>query len=270
MDPITADFERDLDKICEQLQFIETLRNYSAIESLPLPIEDDIFIIASKGVHALAQKTHGNIPLVSGTLILYTCGRFEAMSRTLFEDFCQRLVMQAGTFARLPKRMRENLPVFTAKVISEPRKYGHAENGVRAFVSNLASNLEPGAKVSSVNHECLSITDSNLKPDALAELFGRVGGSRFWEQISDQASMKTYFKESDSAKVVPLCRRKLEDLMELRNRIAHPSGEFEWPSIDGIRDYVDYLRILSRAMSDLVGVYAVTLCSPVAQDIAKS
>jgi hypothetical protein len=50
--------------------------------------------------------------------------------------------------------------------------------------------------------------------------------------------------------------------MDLRNKIAHPSGELEWPSTEALRDYVQFLRLLSRAMAALIGVFEVTLCAP--------
>jgi len=262
MDPIVKDFEEDLDKVSAQLDFIELVRKFTAFTLLP----DDPALTAAFGreaqiIYEGAKRVHGNLPLASGTLILYTCGRFEAMTRVLFEDLCQRLVAKAGQFARLPKKMRENLPLFTAKVISDPRKYGHAENGVRAFVTTLAANLAIDAKVDRINHECLSVTESNMRADILADLFGRIGASNIWSQVAAQASLKAFFQEADSAKVEVAARRRLNDLMELRNRIAHPSGEFEWPSVESLRKHIHFLRLLARSIAELTSVYEVTLCT---------
>ncbi|HHA2821223.1 TPA: HEPN domain-containing protein [Stenotrophomonas maltophilia] len=260
MDPIIAAFEADLDKIAAQLDFMESVRRYIGV-SVDLVDSDSLFLKESLVIHDDAKKIHSNIPLAGGTLILYVCGRFESMSRTLFEDLCQRLVTRAQVFSRLPKKMRENLPVFTAKVVAEPRRYGHAENGVRAFVTTLASNLAVDARVDRVNHECLSLTESNMRADVLAELFGRIGGANIWIQMAEQASLKAYFQEAETAKVEAAARRKLNDLMELRNKIAHPSSELDWPSGEALRDYLKFLRLLARAMVDLTGVYEVTLCA---------
>ncbi|MDD5028746.1 MAG: HEPN domain-containing protein [Rhodoferax sp.] len=260
MDPITTDFENDLDKIIDQLDFIEIIRKFSSCTYAQEDITEFQFLKEAIDVHERTKKLHGNLPLVSGTLILYTCGRFEMMTRTLFEDLCQRLVTKAGTFSRLPKKMRDNLPIYTAMVISEPRKFGHAENGVRTFVTTLASNLAIDAAVDRVNHECLSVTDANMRADVLSDLFGRVGVAAIWTQISEQAALKIHFQSSDSKQVEAKAKRKLNELMELRNKIAHPSGEFDWPSIQSLRDYIDLLRLLARAMAELVGMYELTLC----------
>lgn len=263
MEPIVKDFEDDLDRVVAQLDFIEVIKKFTACS--PQPEDPGLaapFGIQALAVHEAAKLVHANLPLASGTLILYTCGRFEAMTRILFEDLCQRLVAKAGRFARLPKKMRENLPIFTAKVISDPRKYGHAENGVRTFVTTLASNLAVDAEVQRTNHECLSLTDANMRADMLADLFGRIGASNIWSQVSEQAAMKVLFHEADSSKVEAKARRKLNDLMDLRNRIAHPSGEIEWPSIETLREFIAFLRLLTRSMAELSSVYEVTLCTP--------
>jgi hypothetical protein len=263
MDLIVTDFESDLDRVSSQLDFIEIVRKFTYCISQP----DDLlsatpFVVEALAVYEGAKSIQANLPLASGILILYTCGRFEAMARMLFEDLCQRLVTKAGSFARLPKKMRANLPIFTAKVISDPRKYGHADNGVRAFVTTLASNLAVDATVERINHECLSLTEANMKADVLADLFGRIGVSTIWSQISEQASLKAFFQEADSKQVESKARRKLDDLMDLRNRIAHPSGELEWPSVDALREYINFLRLLGRSMFELTCVYEVTLCAP--------
>ncbi|WP_289239659.1 HEPN domain-containing protein [Pseudomonas sp. FEMGT703P] len=262
MDPIIVEYENDLDKICSQLDFIESLKKFnSANTPLGNSCCEQEFIAEALIIHEGTKRVHGNLTLVAGTLVLYTCGRFEAMTRTLFEDLCQRLVSKAGEFSRLPKKMRTNLPIFTAKVISEPRRYGHAENGVRSFVSTLASNLEPNARISKVNHECLSITETNMRADALSDLFSRIGAEKIWTGISEQAAIKSYFEESDTSKVEAKARKKLNDLMDIRNRIAHPSGEFEWPSTHTIKDYVKFLRLIAKAMGEIMSLYEVTLCT---------
>lgn len=96
MDPITIDFEDDLNKICIQLDFIDTLKKFSGCAAeQPVANELNKFLEEALVVHEGAKKVHSNLPLVSGTLILYTCGRFESVTRTLFEDLCQRLVSRA-------------------------------------------------------------------------------------------------------------------------------------------------------------------------------
>lgn len=259
MEPIVKDFEADIQTVLHQIELLETLRKFASIPQEGA-VGESAFDVTAKSLHDTVKNVQLGIPLASGTLLLYTCGRFEIMARTIFEDLCQRLVARAGVFARLPKKMQEALPIFTAKVIAEPRKYGHAENGVRAFVTTLASNLEPGAAVTRVNHECLSLTDSNMRADVLAELFSRIGANNLWPQVAAQAALKTHFEDADAAKVEKAARKQLNDLMDLRNKIAHPSGELEWPSLEALKAHISFLLILARTIGELVKVFELTLC----------
>ena len=93
MEPIIQDFEADLDRITNQLEFIDLVHRFTAC----LPNDDDLnasaaFVREAIEVHEKAKYVQASLTVVSGTLILYTCGRFESMARTLFEDLCQRLV----------------------------------------------------------------------------------------------------------------------------------------------------------------------------------
>src|SRR5947207_6445581 len=112
------------------------------------------------------------MPILTGTLLLYLAGRLENFVKETFEDLCDGLVSECGDFTHLPKPMQENLVRFTAEVIASPRKFGHAENGVIAFVNTLADNLNR-RPLNGVNSKCLSITTENMWPDTLNEMFVR-------------------------------------------------------------------------------------------------
>jgi hypothetical protein len=260
MDPIVKEFDEDLNKIFSQVELIDLLGSFVACEPPNLNDETAIFFATAKNLQAKIKASHTNLPIARGTLILYTCGRFESMVRTMFEDLCQRLVATAKEYKRLPTRMQENLPLFTARVLSEPRKYGHAEGGVRTFVSILAQNLQPNATIERVNHQCLSITDANMRAEVLSDLFSRVGANEIWKQIAQQASIKTYFKENDVSNVEAKAKKQLNELMDLRNKIAHPSSSFEWPSSDHLKENLKFLKLLAKVLGELMGMYETTLC----------
>lgn len=261
MDPILQEFEQDLDRIKGQLDFIEKLRDFAKhdCDASDQGKERD-FLNNAVTVHEAANRVHASFPMLTGTLLLYLAGRFEEFTRTSFEDLCQRLVQRAQAFDKLPKKMRDSAIVFTALVMQTPRKFGHAEGGVRTFVSTLSENLRGENPLTRVNHECLSITESNMRAEVFADLFSRVGVSSIWKQIGQQAQMQTYFETQDSGNAESQAKRELDKLMDLRNKVAHPSGTIEWPSTDTVIRYVNYIRILARSLTDLIGVYEVTLC----------
>lgn len=261
MDPIAKEFNDDLEHILGQVLLIDLLASFAANEAPYIDDESFVFFHCASNVQSTVRANHANFPIARGTLVLYTCGRFESLVRTMFEDLCQRLVSSAREYKRLPKKMQENLPIYTAKVIAEPRKYGHAENGVRTFVSILAKNLQPNATVEEVNHQCLSITDANMKSEVLAELFGRIGAVDVWKLVAQQLPMRTFFKEADVSSVESKAKKALNDLMEMRNKIAHPSGGFDWPSSEYVREAIGFLKILAKVLGEIMDMYEQTLCT---------
>lgn len=258
MEPIFDEFRQDLHRVAAQLDLLEKTKEFVGVESSGE--SGSRFIESATKVYEAARTAHAGMPLLTGTLVLYIAGRLEAFTRTIFEDLCLRLVERAASFKALPKKMQENLVVYTALVMQSPRKYGHAENGVRTFATTLADNLNNSAGIDRVNHECLSITETNLRPDVLAELFERVGVKEIWKKIAQQAPLQIYFQTQEVGSVESLAKRKLTELMDLRNKVAHPSGSIEWPSTDIVRTYIAFLEVLGKALSDLVGVFEVTLC----------
>ncbi|QRY78297.1 hypothetical protein JVX91_22310 [Pseudomonas sp. PDNC002] len=193
-------------------------------------------------------------------MALYIAGRFEEYTRTSFEDLCQKLAQNASSFKSLPKKMQESLITFTALVIHSPRKYQHGEGAVAGFTENLAANLSAKACADKINYQCLSITDSNMRPDTLSELYERIGAKEIWKRISQQSNIQTYFATTDASNAESLSKKKLSALMDLRNSIAHPSTSFTWPSTDEVRDYIKFLGILGGALSGISSAFAVTLC----------
>lgn len=268
MDPILDDFDRDLAITEEQLKNLKLLQEFSSkkqdnfdiitiTSSLGKPSQE--FIQTSISIHNQTSLSLTGINLTVGSLTLYIAGRFEQYIRTSFEDLCQRVVQNTTEFSKLPKTMQDALINQTAIVAQNPRKYGHAENGVRAFITTLAKNFDPTQPFTQINHECLSITESNMRPNVLSELFSRAGIKEIWPMICQQAGVLAYFGTADKGNAETQAKSKLNEIMELRNKIAHPSGETEWPSIETTYNNINFLRAVSRAISDAITVYAITL-----------
>lgn len=256
MNPVFHDFQLDLDRLKKILLLAEKLPAFRAcnIED----IGETGHPTAVSELHTAVQDSHAEMPILNGVLLLYLAGRFENYVRDLFEDLCDSVAGECSEFAHLPRQMRENLVKYTAEVIGNPRKYGHGENGVHAFVSTLADNLD-GKPLDGVNSKCLSVTSENMWPDTLANIFGRIGVDKIFERLGEQASVQAFFQVNQSDRAVKEARSYLTRFMELRNRIAHPSGAITWPSIDQTRHHVEYCEVIGRSLAELCVVWATTL-----------
>jgi len=258
VNPILKDFILDLTRLRRMLALAETLSAFRCCALTAEVIEGNPDKDVIGKLQAAAKESHPDMPILNGVLTLYLAGRFENFVRELFEDLCDSVAGQCTYFSQLPKAMRENLIKFTAEVVSSPRKYGHAENGVIAFVGTLAENLN-GYPLKGVNNKCLSITSENMWADTLQEIFGRIGANKVWERLGQQAPLQIFFHIDDPVKATSESRKVLNDFMVLRNKIAHPSGDLTWPSLDQALKYIDFCEKIATALSDICAVWATTL-----------
>jgi len=268
MDLILEEFLKDLSVIKIQLGLLDQVKKFSSVAYSPETQEQEVTgeILGNKGenetyfdqakkVHEHARDAHSGLPVIIGTTILYIAGRFEEYTRTAFEDLCQKIAGNAGKFNSLPKKMQDNLVAYTATVIQSPRKYNHGDGAVKTFSKNLASNLNNDSI--DINYQCLSITDANMRPDMLADLYDRIGVKEIWKKIGQQAQIQAHFGSQDAGAAETLAKKKLNNLMDLRNSIAHPSTALTWPDSSLVLEYVEVVSVLARALSILAPVFAI-------------
>lgn len=258
MNPVLQDFILDLQRLRRMLELSRQFGSFPAIHLDPATIQDNAIRDAIITLHRLASESHADVPILNGVLLLYLSGRFENFVREIFEDLCDSLAGQFTDFTHLPKQMRENLIRYTAEVIGNPRKYGHAENGVIAFIKTLADNLG-GVLTSGVNSKCLSITTENMWPDTLNDIFGRIGANGVWDRIGQQASIQLFFQVDQPAKATVEAKKTLNELMELRNRIAHPSAGITWPSTEQAELFLNFCEKMAPVILEICDLWSTTL-----------
>ena len=152
MDLLLKEFQDDLERVKKLLVFIKTLQTYAGTTPSAGATAE------THNVHTQSVACHADLTILVGTMILYLGGRFEHFVRTEFEEMCDTIAVRCNSYDRLPKEMRQTLIVRTAEVMSNPRKYGHADKGVEAFIKNLAENMNDRTQLRAINSACLSIT----------------------------------------------------------------------------------------------------------------
>src|SRR5450759_2898950 len=96
-------------------------------------------------------------------------------------------------------------------------------------------------------------------PDTLGEIFTRIGATKVWERVGQQAPVQLFLQVDQPEKATSEARRVLTKFMELRNQIAHPSGNLEWPRIEETLHYLDYCDVVAQALADICTVWAPSL-----------
>lgn len=257
MDILLQDFHDDLARVKKILSLLQSIRAFRATTK-PASNTDE-FVMQACGLHDGINGCHADLVMLSGALVLYLGGRFEFYVRERFEQACDAIAGKCNKFSDMPKVMREQLILLTAAVMSEPRKYGHGEKGVESFIKNLAANLSATTGLSDINRQCLSITYENMRPSTLKELFGRIAAKDVWQSIAEQASIRIHLGIADVPEAKGAAMKYLNEFMDLRNTIAHPSTNISWPDISKVEDHIAYFEVLARAISEVIQLHEATI-----------
>ena len=269
MEPILNEFISDLERVKGVLLLTDLIKQFSFTEKPNIDealLKESYFTSAHK-LYNHGRGSHTGIAILPGTMLLYLAGRFENYVKTIFEELCSIIAIKCCTFQNLPRTMKESILKFTTEVIANPRKYGHAENGVATFIKHLNENINENS-VSNINSQCLSITYENMRSDTLNDLFERIGAKNIWDSIGQQTSMKKYFITHDPNQAKSEAIKFLNELMNLRNKIAHPSGNFSWPNTDTVIKQIEYLDGLAKGIHDYSIIYDIKIANVVKEKIA--
>lgn len=254
------EFDRDLRRIEELIRFVIDFRAFGAhtpesigAEPPGLVGEGSTFSESARGLHNTSREVRTDLPVLVGSLLLYACGRFEYFVGELVRTVADNEVAKADSYASLPKEVRESLRARLLIVLGEPGKYSHLRLTDQILAETLSRivTADEGEVPSSIPTEILSSTDANMRSQVLKEVFSRVGMKDVWGDISKQAPLRTHFSAANESACRSAATNFLDELMRLRNSIAHPTSALEFPSPESALETCSSLRALSRAISDV-------------------
>lgn len=243
LNPALENFVNDLNRIERLIKLTETLKEFGDV-SPPEHAEGD-FIVAASALREDVRRSSSLFPVLSGTLLLYIAGRFENFVRNTFETLCDIYASKCQKLDELPLKMQNELINYTAMVMANPKKFGFDSIEVNSFIQNASNNISAMDGLGDINSACLSITETNMNSDMVNRLFSRIGLTTIWTEIGKQASMKAYFETSADSDVVTKAKRMLDDIMSIRNKIAHPSGEPEFPDATAVLKNIAFLKLIA-------------------------
>ncbi|MBN6056399.1 hypothetical protein JYK22_31010, partial [Nonomuraea sp. RK-328] len=213
-----------------------------------------------------APNLRTDLPIMSGSMVLYLCGRFEYFVRQIVEAIGDDIAASVTDYGSLPKGMRDELRRRTLDVVKTPTKYGFESTEADLALIALAKNLDDSyASVSgsvSIISKILSVTESNMRPNVLQEVLKRVDFSDAWRDLGKQAKLKEFLQESEDKECSSAAIKRLDRLMDLRNQIAHPTGGTTFPDPDQVIWITEYLEVLSIVLVDLCKLH-LTRFTPV-------
>ena len=240
------DFEKDIGRVEQLLRLIYTFRDFAGQAAELSGHAQDLYQVA--------QNARTDLPILSGSLLLYLCGRFEYFVRELVGTIVDDLVDKAATYEELPIALRKEVLTRTLQINLNPSKYNHNAPSASALAAQLANNLSSRSDGSTsifVDATTVTITESNMRPDVLVDLFKRVGINSLWDTLGKQLTLKSFLEEAtdDGCKKAAIAR--LDDIMNERNKVAHPIGDVTFPDAAIVEDIAHYFRALAQVLVDL-------------------
>lgn len=258
MESIKNSFITDINQLKGLVNMLSELEIY---KSIPQDAQEDIndFVSKSKGVQQKIKDNSLGLPILKGTTVLYLSGRFESFVRDLFEECAIKVATSKENFSELPEKMKTEILKKSIDVIGGAKKYGFDETQKNQFIKILNKNFNENDS-SQINHQCLSITNTNMRPDAITTMY-KIIGVEVWPEAGKQASLKTFLSVRNDREATDQAKALLEEIMEVRNSIAHPADSLSWPDGVTLVKYCKFMEVLSNVIYDVCNVHLCTLNS---------
>lgn len=260
-----SDLQEDLTRLRQLLSLVQLLREFGSVDE-PVRTTLDGFDKQAVSLRTRIRLLSSDVPVLSGTLLLFLAGRFEHFVRMSFQAHCDSVAQKCQRFDELPAKMQQSLRYHTAEVALSPSKYGFDNVAALGFIVGLAGNISATAGVGAINSACLSVTQNNMTSHIIAELYKRIGVQNLWSELAKQAGLKIHFGVEKDGDAERSAKAVLDEIMSTRNQIAHPNGSLAFPGPEKVSAYVDFVDVLARTLTDVSKV-ALAAFKPSAESV---
>lgn len=255
LEEIRREFGNDIERVEHLLRLIKGFREFGA-STLPSAISDrSVSWPEALSLVNSSQDHRTDLPILSGSLLLYLVGRFEYFIRQIIQVTADEIAEKTSKYLDLPSTLRKDLKRLSLDVAQNPARYGFDENQADAILANLVDNLRGSGTSLTINSLVLSITETNMKERTLADLMKRVGMNEFWRDVGKQAQIKIHLEKKDDNEAMVEAQARLNAIMNERNQIAHPTSATHFPDPDQVLAKVGFLRVLSHVAVEIVQVH---------------
>ena len=209
-------------------------------------------IIRDTGQSGMQSSLNGSVLLLSAAL--------EQFINDVILAFAQDIPNLVPDYKDLPKKLRDANEQMTGEALSIGRyRRRFSDYQRQSFVENL-SNCQNGTGGYMINGEVLALHHSNMGPETLGQLTGRLGIENVWRQIVSTDYLKEWAKRENVEPTQSHAQNQLKELIDTRNQIAHRVGVAD-PGPRVVRSFVDFERALARSLVAVLSNHADSLAS---------
>lgn len=259
-------FSDSIERFSQQIEAFERLRR---VESVTI----DNGVLGFSGANAagnvnevieLPSTWANTFPHVYTGLFLLAWGMFESFVKASLKEVLNKIVNERGSVDKLPERFKKRWEEYALKMLSNPnsglfKSYasqgGESGASVSPQVVSLAGQLHSYyRRDNALQLDCgvALVTESNMDPRLIFELFRLVEVDNLWDNIRAQTYVQSYFQQTSVSKGD--ITSKLEDIKALRNQFAHPVEESSYLSADSVKEHLEFILVLSQAMDEQCSV----------------
>lgn len=249
------DFAADIRRIEHLVNLIRSLKKFGAVDVEQSEGERSEIWEEAYQLLTQSKERRTDLPIMTGSLLMYMAGRFEYFVRQLVEITAEEMAGSVDSYQKLPDKFRSHLKSQTIEVLQNPRRYGYDNLIADGYLKDFSTLIDGSYDATKVSATLLSITDVNLKSRMLADITKRLGIENVWKDIGKQALMKLALETASDGETTKEAQVKLDELMEERNNLAHPTGDMTFPGPEKVLDGAKFLSSLGQAIRDQFRVY---------------
>jgi hypothetical protein len=258
LDAALAEFESDVDRVCQLLNLIKTFRAFAASTPPGAVVSGSDQWFEAMALLDSARRSRTDLPIVSASIQLYLAGRFEFFVRQTVELVASEIASKANGFSDLPEQLRSELKSRTLDIAQEPRRYGYDDIAADALLRSLVAATRTTTAPLIISTEVLALTEANMKDRVLADVMKRVGVKEFWKDVGKQADMKLLLDTQTDGETTAAAQNRLNEIMDERNQVAHPTASTSFPDPDMVLGSAEFLRGLAQICKSLARIHLRT------------
>lgn len=256
LDTILGLFHDDLRRTRELLELTKEFRNFAG-STVPSEVKDGtISWPEAMSLASAAPRVRTDIPILSGSMLLYICGRFEYFVREVVLALADDIVSKVTDYEQLSAKIRDEILAKTLDVVQNHSRYGYTKSEAEQMLISLGANLDTsGSGVApAVELRVLTLTEANMHSRTVSEVLRRVNITDLWTEVGRQAVLKVHLSVSADRECKEQATSKLDALMKERNSIAHPTGVTAFPDPDRVIESANFLQLLSQILVDIAKI----------------
>ena len=196
-------------------------------------------------------------PVLNGSVLLLAAA-LERFVTDIIIAFSDNLPTIVSKYEDLPERIRTNNERMTGQAIGDSRYRNRFEvYELPRLIENLR-NCQTGEDSYVLNGEALALHNSNLNPETLRELTGRLGIRNVWDKIGSAEALQEWAAQEGVEPGKSIASTRLDEFIKARNQIAHGGGNTN-PGSGVVRNFSRFELALAKSLVEVFTNYAGSL-----------